>query len=129
MQAGGEVMTFDQLALLRPTGADTVLLRGPKTQREANKHFGAPGYPRTLSHTCWGSALCLSPTNTCVASVGRCPGYPSDDFTAVMAQACLAAVNLMLRRLNDMSNVQPAIMSSSHDDDEQKPPGQRCDGE
>lgn len=37
-------MTFDQLALLRPTGTDTVLLRGPKTQREANKHFGAPGY-------------------------------------------------------------------------------------
>lgn len=43
LQAGGEVMTFDQLALLRPTGTDTVLLRGPKTQREANKHFGAPG--------------------------------------------------------------------------------------
>lgn len=37
-------MTFDQLALLRPTGKDTVLLRGPKTQREANKHFGAPGW-------------------------------------------------------------------------------------
>ncbi len=42
-QAGGEVMTFDQLALLKPTGTDTVLLRGPKSQREANKHFGAPG--------------------------------------------------------------------------------------
>lgn len=36
-------MTFDQLALLKPTGSDTVLLRGPKSQREANKHFGAPG--------------------------------------------------------------------------------------
>lgn len=37
-------MTFDQLALARPTGKDTLLLRGPKSQREANKHFGkAPG--------------------------------------------------------------------------------------
>ena len=37
-------MTFDQLALLAPTGAGTVLLRGPKNSREAVKHFGkAPG--------------------------------------------------------------------------------------
>ena len=57
MQAGGEVMTFDQLALLRPTGTDTVLVRGPKTQREANKHFGAPGYPSPPPPSfCWGAA-------------------------------------------------------------------------
>jgi hypothetical protein len=43
MQAGGEALTFDQLALQRPTGKDCVLLRGPKSQREAVKHFGAPG--------------------------------------------------------------------------------------
>lgn len=42
-QAGGEALTFDQLALERPTGKDCVLLRGPKSQREANKHFGAAG--------------------------------------------------------------------------------------
>ena len=43
-QAGGECLTFDQLALLAPTGANTVLLRGPKNAREAVKHFGkAPG--------------------------------------------------------------------------------------
>lgn len=37
-------MTFDQLALLAPTGANTCLLRGPKNAREAVKHFGrAPG--------------------------------------------------------------------------------------
>lgn len=35
-------MTFDQLALLEPTGANTVLLRGPKNARESFKHFGAP---------------------------------------------------------------------------------------
>lgn len=43
-QAGGECLTFDQLALLAPTGANTILLRGPKNAREAVKHFGrAPG--------------------------------------------------------------------------------------
>lgn len=49
-QAGGECLTFDQLALLAPTGSNTVLLRGEKTAREAVKHFGpAPGVPH--SHT------------------------------------------------------------------------------
>ena len=43
--AGGEVLTFDQLALAAPTGTGTVLLRGPKSHREAVKHFGAPGVP------------------------------------------------------------------------------------
>lgn len=47
MQAGGECLTFDQLALQRPTGKDCVLLRGRKSQREAVKHFGpAPGERR-----------------------------------------------------------------------------------
>lgn len=50
MQAGGEALTFDQLALLRPTGSNCVLLRGPRNAREAVKHFGAaPGVPH--SHT------------------------------------------------------------------------------
>ena len=44
LKAGGEILTFDQLALVAPTGANTVLLRGPKNSREAVKHFGAaPG--------------------------------------------------------------------------------------
>lgn len=46
--AGGEVITFDQLALACPTGTNTVLLRGPKSQRESVKHFGAaPGVPHS----------------------------------------------------------------------------------
>jgi large subunit ribosomal protein L18e len=50
VKAGGECLTFDQLALLRPTGGNCVLLRGPKNAREAVKHFGvAPGVPH--SHT------------------------------------------------------------------------------
>eukprot|EP00161_Ancyromonas_sigmoides_P008563 TRINITY_DN213_c1_g1_i1.p2 TRINITY_DN213_c1_g1~~TRINITY_DN213_c1_g1_i1.p2 ORF type:complete len:217 (+),score=90.81 TRINITY_DN213_c1_g1_i1:90-653(+) len=50
LKAGGEVMTFDQLALRAPTGKDTVLLRGPKNAREAVKHFGrAPGVPNSTT--------------------------------------------------------------------------------
>jgi large subunit ribosomal protein L18e len=44
--AGGEIITFDQLALQAPKGANTVLLQGPRSQRTACKHFGpAPGAP------------------------------------------------------------------------------------
>ncbi len=39
-KAGGECLTLDQLALRAPTGANTLLLRGPKNSREAVKHFG-----------------------------------------------------------------------------------------
>uniref|UniRef100_A0A348G684 Large ribosomal subunit protein eL18 n=1 Tax=Odontomachus monticola TaxID=613454 RepID=A0A348G684_ODOMO len=50
LKAGGELITFDQLALRAPTGKRTVLLQGPRKAREAQKHFGpAPGVPH--SHT------------------------------------------------------------------------------
>ncbi|KMZ73332.1 ribosomal protein L18 [Zostera marina] len=50
VKAGGECLTFDQLALIAPLGQNTVLLRGPKNSREAVRHFGpAPGVPH--SHT------------------------------------------------------------------------------
>ncbi|KAK9824901.1 hypothetical protein WJX74_004577 [Apatococcus lobatus] len=50
LKAGGEILTFDQLALTAPTGSKTLLLRGPRSHREAVKHFGpAPGVPH--SHT------------------------------------------------------------------------------
>merc|ERR1712008_422697 len=39
LAAGGECLTFDQLALRAPKGSNTVLLRGPKS-REAQSHFG-----------------------------------------------------------------------------------------
>ncbi|KAL8279974.1 hypothetical protein RQP46_007555 [Phenoliferia psychrophenolica] len=38
--AGGECLTLDQLALRKPTGRDTLLLRGAKNARESVKHFG-----------------------------------------------------------------------------------------
>lgn len=40
LNAGGETLTLDQLALRAPTGANTILLRGAKNNREAVKHFG-----------------------------------------------------------------------------------------
>ncbi|KAI3385736.1 hypothetical protein SNEBB_011237 [Seison nebaliae] len=43
-KSGGEILTFDQLALKSPTGANTLLVRGKRTAREACRHFGrAPG--------------------------------------------------------------------------------------
>ena len=48
-KAGGQALTFDQLAKLAPLGEGTILLRGAH-KREALKHFGeAPGIKR--SHT------------------------------------------------------------------------------
>nr|QSE03605.1 60S ribosomal protein L18 [Metchnikovella dogieli] len=41
--AGGQCLTFDQLALLRPTGENCVLLRGDITTRKSAKSFGIPG--------------------------------------------------------------------------------------
>ncbi|XP_029205732.1 60S ribosomal protein L18-like [Acropora millepora] len=50
LKAGGEVITFDQLALRSPRGKNTLLIQGPRKARESVKHFGpAPGVPH--SHT------------------------------------------------------------------------------
>jgi large subunit ribosomal protein L18e len=40
--AGGEILTFDQLALRSPKGKNTVLLQGPRKARKANRYFGRP---------------------------------------------------------------------------------------
>ncbi|XP_037128776.1 60S ribosomal protein L18 [Syngnathus acus] len=50
LQAGGQVMTFDQLAMESPKGKGTVLLSGPRKGREVYRHFGkAPGTPHSHS--------------------------------------------------------------------------------
>ena len=46
LNAGGEVLTLDQLALRAPTGSNTVLLRGKRNTREAVKHFGMGEFDR-----------------------------------------------------------------------------------
>ncbi|XP_050094584.1 putative glycerol kinase 5 isoform X4 [Anopheles aquasalis] len=48
LKNGGKILTFDQLALLAPTGKNTVLMQGKRTAREAFTHFGrAPGVPHS----------------------------------------------------------------------------------
>jgi len=50
LKAGGEVLTFDQLAIKSPRGKNTVLIQGSRNAREACKHFGlAPGQPKSHS--------------------------------------------------------------------------------
>merc|ERR1711983_194680 len=45
LKAGGEIITFDQLALRAPTGKNTLMIQGPRKARTAERHFGAPGIP------------------------------------------------------------------------------------
>jgi len=48
LKAGGEVLTFDQLAMKSPTGKNTLLMQGCRNSRESNRHFGrAPGVPNS----------------------------------------------------------------------------------
>ena len=49
-KAGGECLTFDQLAMRAPTGTNVILLRGPKNAREAVKHFGFGPHSHKV---CW----------------------------------------------------------------------------
>ncbi|CDW59090.1 60S ribosomal protein L18 [Trichuris trichiura] len=44
LKAGGEIMTFDELALRAPKGENTQLLQAARSTRKQEKHFGnAPG--------------------------------------------------------------------------------------
>ena len=45
VNAGGEALTFDQLALKAPTGKNTLLLRGPRKAAVKNRYFGKVGVP------------------------------------------------------------------------------------
>eukprot|EP00092_Neocalanus_flemingeri_P009077 GFUD01009769.1.p1 GENE.GFUD01009769.1~~GFUD01009769.1.p1 ORF type:complete len:188 (-),score=22.82 GFUD01009769.1:95-658(-) len=45
LKAGGEILTFDQLALRAPTGKNTLMIQGPRKARVAERHFGAAGRP------------------------------------------------------------------------------------
>merc|ERR1719378_921340 len=50
VKAGGECITFDQLALRSPKGSNCVLIRGPTKSRKAQRYFGkAPGVPNSTT--------------------------------------------------------------------------------
>lgn len=89
VNAGGECLSFDQLALRSPTGENTVLLRGPKSHREANKHFGAPGIPG--SHAKCARSRCRASTRPTTARVlmAACPSVArSASAPAQAVRAC-----------------------------------------
>jgi hypothetical protein len=70
--AGGKALTLDQLALEKPTGANTLLLRGPKNAREAVRHFGFGPHKHKvrfillyfLAVVVLGLLICRLPTET-----------------------------------------------------------------
>lgn len=62
-KAGGECLTFDQLALRAPTGSNVLLLRGPKNAREAVKHFGFGPHTDKVRNSISCSSWNLSLTN------------------------------------------------------------------
>ncbi|XP_023332484.1 60S ribosomal protein L18 [Eurytemora carolleeae] len=45
LAAGGEILTFDQLAVRAPLGQQTLLLQGCRKARTAERKFGAAGRP------------------------------------------------------------------------------------
>ncbi|XP_048761036.1 60S ribosomal protein L18 [Ostrea edulis] len=48
LKSGGQIITFDQLALKSPKGQNSVLMQGPRKARGAYSHFGrAPGVPHS----------------------------------------------------------------------------------
>lgn len=73
VKAGGEVMTFDQLALVAPTGSNTVLLRGPKNSREAVKHFGRVSTANCVVYFTFGAAPATIPVSIARALLFTCP--------------------------------------------------------
>ena len=58
VKAGGECITFDQLAMRAPTGSNVILLRGPKSHREAVKHFGFGPHSHKVRCQCTFVWLC-----------------------------------------------------------------------
>lgn len=74
-KAGGETLTLDQLALRAPTGANTLLLRGPKNARESVKHFGFGPHKHKVCAPCislrtFVRMLILARNRMCEARVG-----------------------------------------------------------
>ena len=68
--SGGSCITFDQLALQDPKAANCVLLRGAKTAREANKHFGHRASVNSIHTHCkvkyvalFSSSFCSAPSS------------------------------------------------------------------
>lgn len=91
LKAGGEIYTFDQLAMMAPTGSNTILLRGRRTARTAYKFFGTPGQPGSKTRYVFGYAL-------------SCPRNVADN---VVGNVCWYAWNLFLAQGLDGTSRSP----------------------
>ena len=68
VQAGGECLTFDQLAMEAPTGSNCVLLRGPLKARKAYRYFGTAS---AMGLTPRATGTCNSSTRPYTSGKGR----------------------------------------------------------
>lgn len=122
-KAGGETLTLDQLALRAPTGANTLLLRGPKNAREAVKHFGfGPHTDKVCFHTWTMGCLDLnlltqnrSPTLAARAAsssvlvvaeglrVSRSKGPCEDDPVFLCHEQCIGNADSVPRIIPDLA--------------------------
>ncbi|CAG8581507.1 6613_t:CDS:2 [Acaulospora colombiana] len=106
LNAGGEALTLDQLALRAPTGTNTLLLRGKRNTREAVKHFGM-GMEPFNTRRCTNSLLIRS-TQTQEAiyylqrSQGQSPGVLRDFDTKPIysSRGLVDEENLVASRFN-----------------------------
>lgn len=84
LAAGGSAITLDQLALEKPTGANTLLLRGPKNSREAVKHFGfGPHKHKVRLRTCRGRTTLFDSADNFYRSLMFCPRAASSSVPVV----------------------------------------------
>ena len=93
LQAGGKIYTFDQLALMAPTGSNCILMRGPKNSREAVKHRGAAGAPPALAAVSALAALwgCVSCPPCCLLSCSAAQFRHDHPSTRPIVKTCTAS--------------------------------------
>ena len=109
IKAGGECLTFDQLALKSPLGENTLLLRGSKSHRGAEKHFGAPGTPPR-------DPASSPPSDTpgdSLLTASRPPHPPQVSRTRPSSRSCAPRAASSRRRVVSVRRVATAIRGAA----------------
>lgn len=128
-KAGGETLTLDQLALRAPTGANTLLLRGPKNAREAVKHFGFGPHTDKVRDYDWHMRWCdsnlltqnrsrtwearaASSSGLVVADVprvSRFKGLDEDDAVCMYCERCIGHIDFLGAWNRSSSSQRPQV--------------------
>lgn len=128
-KAGGETLTLDQLALRAPTGANTLLLRGPKNAREAVKHFGFGPHTDKVRDYDWQIRWCdsnlltqnrsrtwearaASSSGLVVADVprvSRFKGLDKDDAVCMYCERCIGHIDFLGAWNRSSSSQRPQV--------------------